>query len=147
MKKFILSAFIIILLSTSCAKSDDNTSSTPTGSNTPPPTKTELLTDKNWVLAALTVNGEDKLSTVRDCKVDDIHIFKTDITYTLDEGPTKCNATDPQIAATSLWEFLDNETKIKFRRQIFKLVELTDTKFVVEFDSGSLLSVFTYTAK
>lgn len=150
MKKVFLLSLMALLVSTSCSKSDNNTSSTPSGNTptTPAPTKTELITDKNWVLTAITVNGKDNLHTWRACQLDNIHRFNSDITYVLDEGPTKCNPSDPQIITQfTTWEFLENETKIKFRGTIQKVVELTSTKLVLEFDSGSLISVSTYTAQ
>jgi hypothetical protein len=40
----------------------------------------------------------------KDCRKDDLLIFKADGTYATDEGATKCNATDEQTSEASPWK-------------------------------------------
>ena len=49
-----------------------------------------------------------------DCKKDNVWIFnKTAKTFTLDEGLTKCNISDPQIKEQGLVEELDNGNSLR----------------------------------
>ncbi len=47
-------------------------------------------------------------TTVTACQKDDIFTFHKDSTGVLDEGPTKCNAGDPQTQPFS-WYFMNND--------------------------------------
>lgn len=116
MRKFMLPlalfAFVAILFS--CKKED------------PAPTKTELLTAKNWKLTAATIDpalpiaGTGGLQTTNDyythflatCQKDDFVSFYTDLKLIQDEGVTKCNTTGPQTYAGS-WAWLAGETQLQ----------------------------------
>ena len=72
--------------------------------------KTEILISLN--------DTEDTIPNIpsvpADCKKDNIWIFnKTAKTFTLDEGPTKCNLSDPQIKEQGLVEELDNGNSLR----------------------------------
>jgi hypothetical protein len=100
---------------TSCGKDDD--SANPTKS------KTDLISASGWKLSSLTIspaidlNGDgtpdsDLTPFVSACNKDDVTIFKSDKTYTMDEGATKCSATDPQVFENGTWAFSADESKI-----------------------------------
>jgi hypothetical protein len=46
------------------------------------------------------------------CEKDDQTVFKTNNTYEVNEGPTKCSPSDPQVYDNGTWAFRDNETKL-----------------------------------
>lgn len=80
-------------------------------------TKTQLLTEKNWKLTALSfstnsIDWEDGYSGIFNCKKDDILSFQNNFTYTVDEGNTICEPTSPQITRQGTWNFLESETKL-----------------------------------
>jgi len=88
-----------------------------------PKTKTELITAGSWKATALTIspavdfNGDgtpdsDLFQFSQACEKDDITNFKTDKTYTEEEGATKCNSSDPQVYTNGTWAFSGDETKI-----------------------------------
>lgn len=95
----------------SCKKSSD----------TPAKTKTDLLTQKTWVIqdAAVDANangaidaGESiKTNAQFACRADNSMTFKADHTSTMDEGTTKCTASDPQ-SANYTWHFDATESNI-----------------------------------
>ena len=131
MKRFLLYFLVASLgiASTSCKK------------NTPAPTKTELLTNKNWVLTAQTVspgydtgNGTiitDFYSQRPDCDKDNFIRFETPNVYKDDQGAIKCTSTSPQTT-TGTWVFNADQTIITFTPQggspqSANLLELTDT--------------------
>jgi len=89
---------------------------------TPAPTKTELLTGKNWKVTAFTSNPAidwtgtgvmvtDIYAQMQACEKDDLFMFNTNGTTTDDEGATKCNPADPQTTSGT-WAFNSTQTII-----------------------------------
>lgn len=87
-------------------------------------TKTELLTAAPWKRTALIstpaydwnadgTSSTDVLSIMWPCEKDNLDIYKTNGIIDTDEGPTKCNPSDPQ-SWTTTWMLVDNESKIRF---------------------------------
>jgi hypothetical protein len=87
-------------------------------------TKTELLTAAPWKRTALIstpaydwnadgTSSTDVLSIMWPCEKDNLDIYNTNGIIDTDEGPTKCNPSDPQSWTTS-WMLVDNESKIRF---------------------------------
>jgi hypothetical protein len=123
---FIAANFFIF---SSCNKDDDN----------PPPTKTktQLITQSNWKFKAATVNGGDISGSLQACQKDNVMTFTVALSGTVDEGPTKCNAGDPQQNPFT-WNFAANETTLHISTVLFTggssdftLVSLTETELVV----------------
>ncbi|WP_400192554.1 hypothetical protein [Hymenobacter sp. B81] len=86
----------------------------------PEPSKTDLLTDSDWILSAHTVspamemNGQlttDLFPHVRPCDRDDVLQFDRPNAYFLDEGASKCGS-GPQ-SSPGTWAFTDNETVLR----------------------------------
>lgn len=105
-------------------------------------TKTELLTAGSWKKTALTSNpaydwygdGDyttDILSVMKVCEANDFETYRSDGTGNVDEGPTRCDQSDPQTWPFT-WAFADNETKLVYDGfNEFNLVELTETTLKV----------------
>jgi hypothetical protein len=101
-------------------------------------TKTELLTSGSWKRTALIsnpaydwngngVSATDVLSIMFPCEKDNLDTYKTNGIMETDEGPTKCNAGDPQTW-TATWQLIDNESKILYDGSYtYTLVEVTET--------------------
>lgn len=65
------------------------------------------------------------------CVKDDIYQFKTDGTYILDNGATKCYPDEPQIVDQGTWAFNVDETIINFDNgDEWNIEQLTSTTFV-----------------
>jgi hypothetical protein len=79
----------------------------------------ELITAAPWKLDAAYFDGNDDGNpdlplppgTIESCDADNIVTLRTDGTGTVDEGPTKCDAGDPQ-SFEIVWEFTDSEKSI-----------------------------------
>lgn len=93
-----------------CKKNDDNA----------PRSNTDLLTARNWHLSAETTttvinNGPpattDSYAKMSACEHDNFVKFNADKAYVGDEGPTLCNASDPQTQ-TGTWKFENDDTKL-----------------------------------
>ena len=109
----------LTLAVTGCKKEEEAATTSPT--TTPAPTKTELLTGKNWKVTAVTSdpaidwNGSgtmvtDVYSQLDACDQDDLIKFNTNFTVTEDEGALKCDPADPQTTNTTTWAWNTNET-------------------------------------
>lgn len=123
-----LFVFALILLSFSCSK-DDN--------KAPAPTKKDLFA-KTWrqtdILAALGGGVQSSVFTtvLTACQQDNLWQFKTDGTYTLLEGATRCPTSTSDVITTGTWTFSENDTKVTFvdavnGTQTFTILELTAT--------------------
>jgi Lipocalin-like domain len=124
---------IVLLLAgllelSSCSKKNDEVTLT----------KSELLETHTWKLTKIKVSGVE--SAPDACSLDDVYTFLDTGVYKQDEGPSKCEPSDPQTT-TGTWEFTSNETKIKvsygggaviiFEKEI---VELTSTTMRLKYN-------------
>jgi hypothetical protein len=133
MKKqfFFLLVFIsaTVFIFSSCNKKD----STPVV----PKTKTELLVLGAWKFKGATSGGSDISGSLQACQKDNIMTFLAAGTGSVDEGPAKCNAADPQINPLT-WNFASSETILHVSATLFSntgndftLISLTETELVV----------------
>lgn len=102
-KQLIIIAFIFGLF-ISCSKNNTKTD--------PLVEKTNILTESSWYFTDYYRN--DGIGTIvttyadlPNCRKDDFRTFKKDGTGENNEGPTKCNVTDPQSQPVQ-WRFLNN---------------------------------------
>ena len=110
------------------------------------PSKTELLTNKNWIATAVTISPAipiggtlvtDYYAQLPSCSKDDFIRFEAPSTYREDEGAVKCNTADPQTLIGT-WTFNGDQTVITTSTtsptqgnstQSYNVNELTDTSF------------------
>ena len=134
MKRKIQSTVLILIIISivttfSCKKDEDNDS---------PKTKTELLTAGNWFYTSCIVspaydyygNGNavtDIFAIMQACEKDDFETFKTNGVWEYNQGPTKCDQSDPQILFSEPWSFAGNETKVIVGGDECTILELTST--------------------
>jgi len=107
--------------------------------NSPPKTKTQLLTQSSWRFSSATANGSDASGYLQACQKDNIYTFAAAGTGSMDEGPTRCNMSDPQSTPFT-WNFASNETVLHISTQLFSgtsndmMIEaLTETQLIVTF--------------
>lgn len=88
------------------------------------PTLTEELSKSSWQKTSILVSADsvapdtiptiDILSARADCAKDNVwHFDATNNTFVLDEGATKCNASDSQIKDEGTIEELNNGTSLR----------------------------------
>ena len=88
-----------------------------------PKSKTSLLTSESWKMTASVVDPAvdwdgfgtmvtNIYSQMPACSKDDIVTFKSNGTYINEEGPSKCDPSDPDVIDTGTWTFNSDETKI-----------------------------------
>ena len=138
--KLRLLQLILLSLFLSCNKEPDSES------------KTALLTSKAWkfVKAESKVNNGiwvDEAQFWSTCKKDDEILFKTDHSYVLSNGATKCSPSDPQILDEATWKFLESETKIDMDGAITFIEKLDEQQFIISSNttSGSDTYFYKYT--
>lgn len=88
----------------SCKKDDDDQNNVSA--------KTALLSAHSWVSTDFLINDTSFFAFIPACETDNRFTFTATGNFTEDEGPTKCNPTDPQIASASTWSFAANETQL-----------------------------------
>ncbi|MBV4357075.1 hypothetical protein [Pinibacter aurantiacus] len=129
----ILSAAVIV----GCKKDDNNNGSS----------KTQLITSGNWKVAsdyydpAVDWDGDghtenEVFNLYSACDKDDILIFKTDGSLTLEEGASKCDPSDPQVIESTAWKFSNNESILLVgpsgSEQSIQLLELSSTTLKIK---------------
>ena len=130
MKHLNLIVALVILVSpyyTGCSKSDSK----------PSKTNTELITQGSWKFSNAKVGGNDVSAFLQACQKDNILVFAAAGTGSLDEGPTKCNSSDPQTNPFT-WNFASGETMLHVSTVLFTggssdftIVSLTDSQLVL----------------
>jgi len=97
-----------LLIFSGCNKDDDPV----------PKTKTELITSATWKFGAATVGGTDVSASLPACQKDNLMTFVSTGTGSVDEGPAKCNAGDPQTNPFT-WNFASGETILHISTILF----------------------------
>lgn len=138
MKNLSLMAVILLSLTlslASCKKDADKS-------------KTELLTQSSWkqTNSETLIGGSwvSDWSTVDACDKDDLTTFKTDKTYQLTEGASKCDPTDPDLIDTGTWSFNSDETAIIVDGLSAPINALDNNTLVVTSDFGGTSYRSTY---
>ena len=104
------------------------------------PSPTEILTAEScWKITLL--EGFDKVNNlwvavpIEDCQADDCFSFKTDQTFTVEEGAAKCSPDDPQQSKGS-WSLSDDGKKLSLsdsgNTDVGTVIELKQGKLVYE---------------
>jgi hypothetical protein len=133
MKRKILSILFLsvtgLFILPGCSKEEDNAPA--------PKTKTQLLTQATWKFSTITWGGVDYTAQLPACYKDNTLTFVSNGTGTADEGPTKCNAGDPQTNAFT-WSFQTNETVLTASHPLlpggsntFTINTLSETQLIV----------------
>lgn len=110
-----------------------------------PKTKTDLIVSSAWKYNDAKIdsdnNGTGDLAlpagVVESCQTDNTLLFDKNGAGTMNEGPTKCNAADPQTIPFT-WNFASGESVINFSSAVFagvggdfKVISLTETELVL----------------
>ena len=85
-----------------------------------PRTNTELITYKPWRLQhlyfkqAIDSNWRLEDTTLLPCEIDNITTYKTNNTFTYDEGVVKCDTSKlaPQILVSGTWSLQNNQSSL-----------------------------------
>jgi hypothetical protein len=143
--KFSSVFFMMVLLVISCNKENDESTAK---------TKTELLTTGSWKRIALIStpaydwnadgnSATDVLSIMWPCEKDNFETYKINGMVETNEGPAKCDPSDPQTWSVT-WMLVDNETKLIWDgTDEYMLLELTAT--TLKFQSTFVENGVTYT--
>jgi hypothetical protein len=122
-----LSVFALAFLSlTGCEKESDPP---------PPKTNTELIIQSSWKFDKAASGGVDVSGLVPACWKDNVAVFVSNGTATVDESTNVCS---PSIAGSFMWEFQSNETILHLSAPLFPggsndftIVSLDETNLVV----------------
>lgn len=123
----------LVMVFSACKKDQETTSD-----NT-----VTTLQNKNWKISALTVTpgfsgqGTDDIynSAMEVCEKDNLFRFNTGNVFLFDEGPTKCDPTDPQ-SETGTWNYNTSESTLNIQLSSpsdainLKIVSISENGFV-----------------
>lgn len=138
MKAFSFFVFLVTAFTFGGCQKDDSSPSTPK-------TKTELITSSSWKYNDAKIDTDNNgtgdqaipAGFIESCQTDNKITFSSNGSGNVDEGPTKCDAADPQTFPFT-WSFTSNETMINFSSALFagiggdfKVVSLTETELVI----------------
>lgn len=107
-------ALATVLLFGACKK-DDGDDGNLTG--------TDLLETGKWQLTSFTVKADvngnpgtpvEQIGTKTACEKDNAMIFKSDSHQVQDEGPTRCNPSDPQQKDLGMWVLTNSNASLTF---------------------------------
>ena len=121
------------------------------------PTRKSLLTagTGTWRLTAATVSPglnvggtviTDFFGQLESCEKDDLDVFTTASSnnYRNEEGATKCDPADPQIAATGTWVMSSDEKKLSITStEAGETVAETDEITITSMTSTQMVGTFT----
>ncbi|RDC66518.1 lipocalin family protein [Adhaeribacter pallidiroseus] len=145
------SLFIILLLFSSCEENSDVYYRKKNA---------DLLINKNWVITGHYTREnnylkKDKFVYYDACNRDDTFRFAKNGTYELNEGPTKCNANDPQVFQQGTWKVGYNNLELtktgSSSPSNYLIVELNTYKLVLSstetHQGDTYQEVLTFTAQ
>lgn len=103
--------------------------------------KTELLTRAPWkqINSEVGTGGvyTSDWSTWDECDKDDIVTFKTDKTYQVTEGASKCNSSDPDVIDNGIWQFSADEKMLIVEGDSVNILTLDENRLILSINSGS----------
>lgn len=129
---------LVLFTANSCKKKNDQKS------------KTQLVTERDWRMTKFEEQENNNppinyLDGAPACNLDDRHVFKTNNTYEINEGPSKCVPTDPQLVDNGTWSFGDNETKFLYDGIPFTIDKLDNSTLELSYiDNSSPPDVYKY---
>jgi PKD repeat protein len=102
-------------------------------------TKKEVIAAGPWKITGLKqfdgTTTTDVYFQMDDCGKDDIFSFKTNGTWTNEEGATKCDSNDPTIIGSGSWTLSSDETVFSVDGEEWKFVNpLTNNAMKISFD-------------
>lgn len=143
MKKTLYFPILIALFCASTFTSCSDDDETP-----PAPTKTEMLTGKNWVVTAAVIDPprfnpqtqtevSNLIPFIAACKLDDFTKYNSNNQYVVEEGASKCSPNDAQIVESGTWAWNTDQTIIihspaDLNSYEYKVTSLTTSQLVVQ---------------
>jgi len=100
----------------------------------PPKTKSEMLTESNWLLIKGTFNPPIvttlgtttftfkelfEIPLIDSCQMDNMILFNADNTMTVDNGDRKCSQTEARTIQDGIWRFINDETQIEITKSAY----------------------------
>ena len=98
--------------------------------------KPEILSKSPWRIADFTKNGAGYLTPFPTCVADNTYTFNKNGTGISDEGSIKCDPSNPQTTSYD-WAFFSNEDSVIINSIRYKIIELGDINFTVEYTNSA----------
>ncbi len=122
-----MTMLLVIVSLTQCNKASNEEDPTPA----PGVTKTELLagtSTRAWVMTSLKFDGKESFGQSIICSKDDNTVYRTDKTYEVNEGESKCRSDGEQVYEKGTWAFNGDESELIINNtDRYKVLELNNT--------------------
>lgn len=108
-----------------------------------------LITNNNqkaWVMTGNTVNGEDALSELQACELDNQYIFSVNGQLNVIEGMAKCSESDDDFISTHSWTVSEESAQLFWDEEIYKVKSISDKQMVLVFVDQDYVVEATLTA-
>ena len=91
------------------------------------------LSNKQWILVSIKVNGQDVTKDFLDsCDLDNFNVYAAGNILELHQGVIKCDALDPDILY-SKWKLLGNDKFIEQDSVIYYLTHIDENNLILGF--------------
>jgi hypothetical protein len=157
--KYLSVICLLVVLAISCKDEED-----PEPTKETPKTNTDFLVEGNWEMQSGVINPSIEVDifgttvtignywellgalnggVAQPCFKDNLMLFFRDSSVTLDEGPSKCDAADPQEQDGGDWMFLNNETSLAFtsfpydplmQERVLEIISLNSAEMKLKMD-------------
>lgn len=112
------------------------------------PSLTELITATPWrMVASLTETPgyptSDAFPLMKACDKDNKYVFLADSSYLQLEGPTRCNAADPEVKSKSTWQLINDGKVLKLGITENNVVVISKDSLIVQ-RKGSFNSMYIF---
>lgn len=74
----------------------------------------------------------DAYAVMVACSKDDLYIFSANGDIVYDEGPSKCDPSNPQSYTDGKWKLLNDHTVLELDGEPYQVTELTGTRLVLK---------------
>lgn len=111
------------------------------------PSNFEIMTNTKWVLSDALVSGKSIWNSgiIEKCNKDDIYRFSpNNDSLIVDEGPTKCSPSYPQVNYYS-WKLIDNDKKIVYLDDTFTVLKIESKRLEFSMISSGVEATSVYT--
>lgn len=133
---------------TACKKDED--SSSVSGAD-----RKSTLVGNQWLVTKLMVNGADSTSTLQACERDNVWSFANANTFSVAEGATKCDASDPDQYDAGTYVFTSDYDSVTVTSPAFtfglpfkaNVVNFNKSDFTIALALGPITQQVTYTKK
>jgi hypothetical protein len=102
---------------------------------------------KAWVMTANTTNGENSLSELAACELDNEYVFYKSGQLEVTEGDSKCDESNEDLISTHSWTVSEESRQLFWDEEIYEVESISTTEMVLVFKGPDFEVKATLSAK